>query len=187
MTFGHFTAFQGVKEVAAGELADVARAVATLDPEDGPTIVLENATGRVVDLDLRFGPDAAARRWQDATSKPSPPPARRGRPRLGVVAREVTLLPRHWEWLAGQPGGASAALRRLVEEARRSTVPADQARQAREVAYRAMSVLAGDLPAFEDAARALFAGDTEGVLRILKTWPPDIASFLASLPNGEPG
>src|SRR4029079_4156101 len=65
-------------------------------------------------------------------------PRGRGRPRLGVVAREGTLLPRHWEWLGTQPGGASVVLRKLVEEARRANGDADRTRAARDAAYRFM-------------------------------------------------
>lgn len=105
----------------------------------------------------------------------------RGRPKLGVVAREVTLLPRHWEWLAAQPGGASVALRKLVEEARRSQ--SGRARQAQERAYHFMNAMAGDLPGFEEATRALFAGDREGFAERIAGWPTDVrehAAWLAS-------
>ena len=77
-----------------------------------------------------------------------------------MVAREVTLLPRHWEWLAQQSGGASVALRRLVDQARRGTEDKDRIRRAQEAAYRFMSAMAGNRPNFEDAIRALFAGDS---------------------------
>ncbi|MGK4708801.1 DUF2239 family protein, partial [Pseudomonas aeruginosa] len=101
--------------------------------------------------------------------------------KLGVVAREVTLLPRHWEWLAAQPGGASVALRKLVEEARRSQ--SGRARQAQERAYHFMNAMAGDLPGFEEATRALFAGDPEGFAERIAGWPTDVrehAAWLAS-------
>ncbi|MFY0534142.1 DUF2239 family protein [Nannocystis pusilla] len=46
------------------------------------------------------------------------PPARTGpgRPKLGVVSREVSLLPRHWEWLERQPSGSR---RRCADSSRR--------------------------------------------------------------------
>ncbi len=86
-------------------------------------------------------------RPRGTTNQPAEPRGR-GRPKLGVVAREVTLLPRHWDWLNAQPGGASVALRKLVEQARRANGDADRARAAREAAYHFMSAMAGDLPAF---------------------------------------
>jgi hypothetical protein len=101
-----------------------------------------------------------------------------------VTAREVTLLPRHWDWLAAQPGGASAALRRLVEEARRAGGGPERLREAREAAYRVMSALAGDLPGFEEATRALFAGDTEKLLSETQGWPQDIRQYVLKLANG---
>ena len=104
-----------------------------------------------------------------------------GRPRLGVVPREVTLLPRHWQWLASQPGGASVALRRLVDEARRSSVGRDRVRRAQEVSYRVMTALAGDLPGFEDALRALFARDGAAFDRHVATWPDDVRDYARRL------
>ncbi|MBN8798454.1 MAG: DUF2239 family protein, partial [Stenotrophomonas nitritireducens] len=114
-------------------------------------------------------------------------PRGRGRPKLGVVAREVTLLPRHWEWLAAQPGGASSALRRLVEEARRREDGAGGLRQRREAQYRAMLALAGDLPGFEEASRALFAGDTAALAMHFRQWPGDVGNYLASLSANDAG
>lgn len=107
--------------------------------------------------------------------------ARAGRPKLGVVAREVTLLPRHWEWLNGQPGGASVAIRKLVEEARRTKYGADQLRANRESAYRFMSAMAGNLPGFEEAARALFANNTDQFQFHIAAWPVDVRDHLEKL------
>lgn len=106
-------------------------------------------------------------------------PAGPGRPKLGVVAREITLLPRHWEWLNAQPGGASAAVRRLVDEARKRTV--DGQRQARDAAYKFMSVVAGDRPHFEEASRALYAGRFDEVLAHAEAWPADLRTHLSQL------
>ncbi|HBO77357.1 MAG TPA: DUF2239 domain-containing protein, partial [Cupriavidus sp.] len=97
-----------------------------------------------------------------------------GRPKLGVVAREVTLLPRHWEWLAGQPGGASVALRKLVEEARRAGSEKDRMRQAHERAYHFMLAIGGDLPGFEEATRALFSNDASRLRELIGGWPADV-------------
>ena len=97
-----------------------------------------------------------------------------GRPRLGVVAREVTLLPRHWDWLNDQPGGASAALRRLVDQARKANAGRDRIRRAQEATYRFMSAMAGDEPGFEEATRALFAGRPAVFDALTDAWPPDV-------------
>ena len=140
------TAFEGSHRIAAGPLPEVTRQIADIVAAGFPVLVFEDATGRRIDTDPRPLADA----------EPAPPPAR-GRPKLGVVAREVTLLPRHWEWLSGRPGGASVTLRKLVEEAMRS--PAAAVRAAQEAAYRFMTAVAGDLPGYEEANRALFAGD----------------------------
>ena len=174
-----YTAFDGLRLLAAGPLAEVAIAVQRAGEAGaaGPVLTFADATGKPVDLDLR-GSDA-----EIAARLATPPEAPRGpgRPKLGVQAREVTLLPRHWDWLAAQPGGASVALRKLVDEARRNGGAAEQTRAAREAAYRFMSALAGDLPGYEEAIRALFAGDAEGFARQTENWPADVRGYAAKL------
>lgn len=156
------TAFIGTERLARGSRQDVARAIADHGPA-ARLLVFDDATGRQIDLQ----PDASAEGRAEA-------PAGRGRPKLGVVAREVTLLPRHWDWLGAQPGGASAALRRLVDAARQADSGATAARRARERAYAFVSAIAGDLPGFEEASRALFAGDREGFAAHMEGWPVDV-------------
>jgi hypothetical protein len=145
--------------------------------------VFDDATGELVPLDLRAPPVLQP---GDLSPVPSPAPAPAvaravGRPKLGVVAREVTLLPRHWDWLSRQPGGASVALRRLVEAARVAHSGRDGLRASREAAYRFMSEMAGDLPGFEEAARALFAGDESRFGTQIAPWPTDLRSHLQLL------
>lgn len=163
-----FLAYEGHNLLTEGGLAEAARAAwgaETRGPR-GAVLVFDAQTGRVVDLDLRGDADAVAARYA-----PSPAPAaQRGRPKLGVTAREVTLLPRHWDWLAQQPGGASATLRRLVEQARKS----DAGPARRDAAYRLMSALAGDLAGFEEASRALFAGDGARLAAETAGWPDGV-------------
>ncbi len=169
-----FTVFEGAKLAAAGDL-HVARsaALAALARGGARVLVIDDDTGSQVDLDLR--PPAAL----------PAPKSTRGRPKLGVVAREVTLLPRHWDWLSSQPGGASAALRRLVEEARRTHEAGDRARRAQTAVYQAMSVLAGDLPGYEEALRALYAGDDLRFDSLIAEWPHDVRGYIASLASAE--
>jgi hypothetical protein len=167
------TAFVDGVRIASGGAAQVAAVLRDrADAHEPPPILLSDADGRTVDIDLRTP--------LEAPTAETPPLARptRGRPRLGVVPREVTLLPRHWDWLAAQPGGASAALRRLVEEARKTHADTDRLRTQREAAYRAMSALAGDAAGFEAAARALFAGDRTALDAIMATWPSDVAAYV---------
>ena len=108
-------------------------------------------------------------------------PRTRGRPRLGVVAREITLLPRHWEWLATQPGGASVALRKLVDAARRTSTDEDRSKAARDTAYRFMNAVAGDLSQFEEVIRALYRDDEERFRELIAEWPRDVAVYSAQL------
>jgi hypothetical protein len=186
-------AFDGHRRLAAGPLHEAARAVvrAAAAGAAGPLLILD-ATGRVVDVDLRGTEHEVAARLQASTpappdvapDAPSDAPRRPGRPKLGVVAREVTLLPRHWEWLAAQPGGASVALRRLVDEARHAGAAEERARRAREAAYRFLHAVAGDLPGFEEASRALFAGDAARFRALVAAWPPDVRDHATALAFG---
>jgi hypothetical protein len=177
------TAFDGHRRIASGSLAEVALAVkAAIEAgAAGPVLTFDDGTGRVVDLDLRGSEAEIVARLGE-----HPAPRGRGRPKLGVTAREVTLLPRHWEWLASQPGGASVTLRRLVDQARRTEGEKSRLRAARDAAYRFMSAMAGDLPGFEEAARALFAGDRAGLDRHGADWPADVRAYLRKLTEGDP-
>lgn len=178
-----FSAFQGSARIAGGELQAVAVAAQSAlrrDPEKG-VLVFDDTSGQQVDLDLRgSAEDVAARFGASETESDEPESARgRGRPKLGVVAREVTLLPRHWDWLAQQPGGASVALRKLVETESKS--PAAQRRRAQEAANRIMTVLAGDRPGFEEATRALFAGDAAKFAAQTASWPNDVRDYATKI------
>ncbi len=158
-----YTLFAGTRLLATGPIAETAcYAKAAMD--QGETVLLfDDETGRLVDLDFRDG----------ASRPPDPEPKRGpGRPKLGVVAREVTLLPRHWEWLQEQPGGASIALRKLVEEARKSG--RDATRKRGEAFHRFATAMAGDLPGYEEALRAFYAGDAARFAALTEGWPPDV-------------
>lgn len=178
-------AFEGSTLLAAGPLPDVALAMKDrLDhTPEAVVLVFDQATGNVVEVDLRGSREDVLERLEKAEpgsdryghrAMEPMPPRTPGRPRLGVVAREVTLLPRHWEWLASQPGGASVALRKLVEDARRASGERDRLRAAQEACYRFMVAIAGDERGFEDASRALFAGDEFQFQAAIMSWPGDV-------------
>ncbi len=175
---GQFAVFHGHDRVAVGSRLDAALAAQQLSGEAG--VLIFGPDGRGVDFDLSGEPEALAARL----APPEEAPRGRGRPKLGVVAREVTLLPRHWDWLAKQPGGASVALRKLVEAARRESEGPDRARAAREAAYRFASAIGGDLPGFEEAMRALFAGNDVAFEARIEAWPSDIAAQLRTYAAG---
>src|SRR5271169_6408983 len=185
-----YVAFEGDRRVAAGRLTDVARAAKELLDRrmDASILVFDGASGAPIDIDFRGTIGDVLARLPGTAVAPAPaedtaPSAPRGpgRPKLGVIAREVTLLPRHWEWLAQQPGGASVALRKLVEEASRDRQGRDKRRRAQEATYRFLSAMAGDRPHFEEATRALFAGDNRKFGELVATWPPDIADHARRL------
>ncbi len=180
------TAFHDATRIAGGPLAAIALAVKAAFAANpaAAILVFDDATGKVVDLDLRGSDAEIAARYAPRTDEANDAPRGRGRPKLGVVAREVTLLPRHWDWLALQPGGASQALRRLVDDARKSDGGRSQARAAQERAYAFIATMAGDREGFEEASRALFAGDGERFAEHSRSWPADIRAYARELLAG---
>jgi uncharacterized protein len=172
-----YTAFAGGRVVASGDLKRMLLGTKKcLDRGEAEgLLIFEDWTGRQVDFDFRGVPEEVLRR-ADPPSRNGP-----GRPKLGVVSREVTLLPRHWQWLEQQPNGISAALRRLADEARKRNPGEEDARLAREAASRFMTAMAGNLVGFEEASRALFARDRRHFNDLVSAWPDSIRDHLAKL------
>ena len=184
---GHYIAFTGFERLADGPLLTVVRAIRThMGDHDSVVLIFDAATGRQIDVDLT-GTDAEVESRFGSTGRDEAPgtdpvgvsaPRKRGRPRLGVVGREVTLLPRHWQWLDEQRGGASAALRRLVDQARQDNAHEDQVRAAQDRTNRFMGAVAGNLAGFEEAARALYAGDRTRFVEETRRWPGDVRAVV---------
>jgi uncharacterized protein len=178
-----YIAFEGDRCIASGDLRDVISAAKeTLDRrKEASVLVFDGRTGGPIEIDFRGTVDDVLARLPDTAAAPAeveeaalPAPRGPGRPKLGVVAREVTLLPRHWEWLARQSGGASVALRKLIDEARRANKDKDRIRHAQEAAYRFMAAMAENRPHYDEVARALFAGDAGRFEAWTATWPADV-------------
>ena len=181
-----YTSFQGHRRLASGAPHVVALAAKLAAERDDarPVLVFDDSTGRAIDLDTRGSDEDVLARYgavPAGNTEVSEVPRGRGRPKLGVVARAVTLLPRHWEWLESQPGGPSVTLRKLVEEARRTHGERDRARGAQERAYHFMSAMAGDMPGFEEAVRALFANDRVKFAEWIAAWPADVRDYATQL------
>jgi hypothetical protein len=187
------TAFEGSRCIASGDLAQVVMKVKEVidKGEEEPVLIFDDITSEVIEIDFRGTMDNVLKRLEKPITEGGSPatpvntdqnvPRGPGRPRLGVVSREVTLLPRHWDWLNSQPGGASVALRKLVEEARRIYSDRDKVRHSQEAAYRFMSTMAGNFPGFEEATRALFAGDHERFDILVTSWPIDVRDHARKL------
>jgi hypothetical protein len=182
-----YTAFAGSARIAAGTLRAVvltAREIPS-DPRR-PVRIFDDATGEVVLIDLGGTPDEVlARLPRDAEgeggSEPEATPRGPGRPKLGVVSKEVTLLPRHWAWLGAQRGSVSATLRRLIDEARHMHEERDAVRRAQDSTYRFISVMIGDDAAYEEAIRALYRGDAVRFEREIEPWPADVRAHTREL------
>jgi uncharacterized protein len=176
-----YIAFEGDRCIGSGDLREVARSArqALGRQPHASILIFSGTTSALVDVDFRGTVDDVVARIpapeppaveEDTVAAPRGP----GRPKLGVVAREITLLPRHWDWLAQQKGGASVAIRKLVDEARRTNEGSDRIRLAQEAAYRFMSTMAGNRPHFEEAIRALFAGEARRFEQLIAEWPADV-------------
>jgi uncharacterized protein len=184
----NYTVFSGQRLIGTGELRSVLlQSKRCLDAgETAPVLIFDDSTGQQIDFDFRGTPDEVLDRLAthpmfvsaEATSSARTGP---GRPKLGVVCREVSLLPRHWEWLEQQPQGISAALRRLIDDARKRDPEGERIRIARDAAAKFMWAMAGNLPGFEEASRALFANDHDGFENQIREWPEDIRSHLKRL------
>lgn len=177
------TAFDGQRRIASGPLASVVLATKkALDAgAAGPVLIFDDHSSRPVEVDWRGTPDDVLSRLPRDAGSEEASPRGRGRPKLGVVAREVTLLPRHWDWLAAQPGGASAALRRLVEDARRTHLGRDRARLAAESVDRFMLAMTGDQPGHEEASRAFWRKERERFMQLTDAWPADVREHVRGL------
>ncbi|HEV8124100.1 MAG TPA: DUF2239 family protein [Gemmatimonadales bacterium] len=171
-------AFEGFRLIASGDLAEVALEAKTVVDrgERAPVLIFDSTTSDQLEVDLRGSPEEVRQRLGS-----SPEQRGRGRPKLGVVAREVTLLPRHWDWLNQQPGGASVALRRLVDEAKRTNAGRDRMRQAQDAAYRFMVTMAGNHPGFEEAIRCLYSGNRARFDQVVENWPADVRDHVEEL------
>ncbi|GBF06802.1 hypothetical protein DAERI_100165 [Deinococcus aerius] len=174
MSDSTYTAFLGGRHLITAPLPELLRVLKA--HHDAAILVFEDQTGRQVDFDLRGSVDDVLARHVPGAPRKGP-----GRPKLGVVAREVTLLPRHWAWLDEQRGGASATLRRLIDEARRQGTPGQDAARAAEAAGRVITALAGDLPNFEEASRALYGGQGERFAELTRAWPEDVRDYALRL------
>ncbi len=181
------TAFAGPRRIASGALAEVALKAKRIVDQGEDVLIFDDATSQPIEIDFRGSPRDVRERIEAGNPAPQPGPegpSGPGRPKLGVIAREVTLLPRHWDWLNSQPGGASVALRKLVDEARHLKKGADRMRAAQERAYRFMYVVAGDMRGFKDATRALFAKDADAFGAATAKWPKDVREHAMSLAEG---
>ncbi len=173
-----YCAFAGETLIGSGPLEEMLPQVKRwVDQSENPMVLIfEDETGRQVDFDLQGALDQVLVR-----ALPVRQPTGPGRPKLGVVSREVTLLPRHWAWLELQPNGASAALRRMVDQARSNDPGQQRARLAMDATCRFMSAMAGDLPGYEEATRALYAGQRERFEALIQNWPRDIRAHLQKM------
>jgi uncharacterized protein len=187
----HFycTAFLGVRVVAGGPLQYVISTVKDSLDDSGLTqlLIFDDSTGKQIDVDFRGTTDVVLKRLverfgdlpgRDVNHEPT---RRVGRPKLGVVSGEVTLLPRHWEWLKSQPGGASVTLRKLVDEARRAGEKQSKVRESQEATYRFMTAMAGNFHQYEETLRALYAGDSGRFYHFISDWEPDVRDYIKRL------
>ncbi|WHP33192.1 DUF2239 family protein [Trabulsiella odontotermitis] len=174
------TAFQQQRQIAHGNLSELLQQIQAASISEEPVFIFNDRNGKRLDIHIHGDEASALAVYPEQGSHQSEETAvvkSRGRPKLGVSSKEVTLLPRHWEWLATQSGGASATLRRLIDQARKSNEPAENKRRRHERAYQFMYEIAGDFPEYEASLRALFADDEAGFKTCIENWPQDIRQY----------
>lgn len=179
-----FSAFDHHRLLARGSLAEVVRAAkqALNAGASGPLLIFDDPGSRQLEIDFRGSvDDVPARLPPPHKSEPQPAARGPGRPKLGVVPREVTLLPRHWDWLGQQPGGASAVLRQLVEQALRGSGATQRAREASESVERFMLAMTGDFIGHEEVSRAFYRGEQARFATLTENWPVDVRDHLRRL------
>lgn len=182
-----YTAFLNGNLLAQGNLEDVVLKIKKQmgKADHSEALLFNDSTGKVIDFNYQGSKEDVEKRLEvyktpTSVSTPTGP----GRPKLGVVSREVSLLPRHWEWLAAQPGGASATLRLLIEEARKKTESSVSIKQLQERTYQVMFTLAGDLEGYEESVRALYKKDRKSFLEHQNTWPSDVKKYILKVAQG---
>ncbi|MDB5050547.1 MAG: hypothetical protein JWO30_3618 [Fibrobacteres bacterium] len=180
-----YTAFEGHKLVSQGPLPEVILGIKRRigKAENSSTLVFSDATGNTMDFNFQGTEKDVLKRLEVFVREDGPESSGPGRPRLGVVSREVSLLPRQWEWLASQSGGASAVLRRLVDEAKKKSLEGNSIKQIQEKAYKFMFAVAGDLKGYEEAIRALYKKDKKNFLLQMEDWPHDVKAHALDLAN----
>ena len=176
-------AFAGHKKVASGEVGLVVVKIKKYLEKNNKSSILifDERTSEPIEIDFRGSIATGAKRLGDLVAQDNEVQRGPGRPKLGVVSREIGLLPRHWDWLALQSGGASVTLRKLVEDAKKKNLKKDLIRQSQNAAYKFMSAVAGDLPHFENALRALYANKSAEFLSMISSWPKDIREHIEKL------
>ena len=183
---GTYTAFDGTTQLFRGTFQEVVLKIKERigRAENSSVLIFSDDTGKTMDFNFQGGVKDVLRRLDIYVPKQeSGPIAGPGRPKLGVISREVSLLPRHWEWLASQPGGASATIRKLIEEARKRSSTHMSVKKIQERVYRFMSVIAGDMKGYEEALRALYKTDRRNFLLHTQDWPIDVRSHVIALAN----
>lgn len=179
-----YTAFEGTDLLFRGNLKEVVLSTKTYlgHRQNTSVLIFCDVTGKTMDFNFHGSKQDVLRRLEKYTLAEEPKePTGPGRPKLGVISREISLLPRHWEWLATQAGGASATIRLLVEDARKKSSDISSVKQMQERVYQIMFVLAGDFQGYEEALRALYKRDSNAFFRNVKSWPKDIQKYLSEV------
>lgn len=182
-----YTAFDNTSIIAHGSLRDVILKTKKIlgKSENSSFLIFSDSTGKTIDFNFQGTEKEILKRLEIFVSNSDEKIelARPGRPKLGVISREISLLPRHWEWLATQSSGASSSIRNLIEDAIKKSTSKVSLKQQQEKVYRVMTTLAGDLDGYEEAIRSLYKRDRESFIKFTKGWSKDLRSYLEKLTN----
>lgn len=174
-----YSAFSGSRLLATGPLPVVlAAAYPFRDNSPSPLLIFSHTDGHQADFNWQGTLEEVIARASPAAVRTGP-----GRPKLGVVSTEVTLLPRHWDWLNSQPARASGTIRRLVDQA--MAREAGNEKRRREVLGTILWALAGNEPGFEEASRALYSGNIERLKTLVSAWSGSLGEFVSWWVSGQ--
>jgi hypothetical protein len=187
-TSNTYTAFNNTDLFHQGDLSEVVLKIKDhIGKAENTTItVFSDATGKTIDFNFQGTKKDVQKRLDVFVSESSLTNTITGpgRPKLGVISREISLLPTHWEWLSTQPGGASAILRRLVDEARKKSLNTPSIKSIQEKTHRFISAIAGDLEGYEEVLRAMYRKDEDQFLIHMSSWPNDLKTHALFLSKG---
>lgn len=176
-------AFSGDIKISSGPILKVAEATKKhlIKKPNSDIQIFDHDTGQFLEVDFRGSLSQVVERMKKSfiieTEKIRGP----GRPKLGVVSKEITLLPKHWDWLNLQANGASGSIRKLIDEAMKRNVAKDELKRSQNSVYKFMTIMAGNYPLYEEALRAFYANDNAKFKYIITNWPKDVRDHLLKM------
>lgn len=166
-----YTAFRGDTRIITDSLFNVA--LALQKQSEMNVLVFNDQTGQQIDLDLSGSEDDLKQRYTEVEYV-----KKVGRPKLGVISREITLQQKHWNWLDQQSSSASAVIRKLIDKELNDPSSESNIMLAKQAIDHFMLAMLGNMPNYEEATRALYQGNKSHFLALIHNYPKDLKVYL---------